>query len=59
MGQSGGLNLNNVLRHVPGRDASLWGVNALHSAPVKASTDGRNKEFAVTIAQNQRAKCIR
>ena len=35
------------------------GVNASHSVPVKASKYGRSKEFAITIAQSQRAKCVR
>ena len=31
-------------------------MNASHGVPVKASTDGRSKKFAITIAQSQRAK---
>ena len=30
-----------------------------HGVPMKASTDGRSKKFAVAIAQSQRAKCVR
>ena len=31
-------------------------MNASHGVPVKASTNGRSKKFAVTIARSQRAK---
>ena len=34
-------------------------MNASYSVPMKASTNGRRKEFAITIAQSQRAKCVR
>ena len=47
MGQSGGLNLKDVVCHLLRGDASLRGVNALHSVPVKASTKSRRKEFAI------------
>ena len=59
VGQSGGLNLKDVVCHLPRGDASLGRVNAPHGVPVKASTDGRSKKLAVTIAQCQRTKCIR
>ena len=36
MGQSTGLNLKDVIRHLPRWDASLWGVNASPGAPMKA-----------------------
>ena len=36
--QSGGLNLKNVVRHLPGRDASLRVMYASHGVPVEAST---------------------
>ena len=56
MSQGRGLN---VVRHLPGRDASLRRMYPSHGVPVKASTDGRSKKFAVAIAQSQRAKCVR
>ena len=59
MGQSSGLNLKDVIRHLPKGDASLRRVNAPHGVPVKASTNSRGKEFAIAIAQCQRTKCIR
>ena len=56
MSQGRGLN---VVRHLPGRDASLRRMYPSHGVPMKASTDGRSKKFAVAIAQSQRAKCVR
>ena len=56
MGQSSGLNLKDVVCHLPRRDASLRAVNALHGVPVKVSTYGRGKKLAITIAQCQRAE---
>ena len=50
MGQSSGLNLENIVNHLPGRDASLRGVNTSHSVPMKASTNCRCKDFAIAIA---------
>ena len=52
MGQSGGLNFKDVVCHLPRSDASLRGVNASHSVPMKASNNSRGKEFAITIAQS-------
>ena len=37
MGQSGGLNPENDVCHLPGRDTSLRRMNASHGVPVKAS----------------------
>ena len=45
VGQSGGLNLKDVVFHLSRGDASLRGVNALHSVPVKASTNSRGKDL--------------
>ena len=58
MSQSSGLNLKNVVRHLPGGNASLSAVNASHSVPMKASTKSRGKKFAIAIAQCQRAKRV-
>ena len=54
MGQSSGLNLKDVVRHLSRGDASLRGMDTSHGVPVKASTDGRSEKFA----QSQRTKCI-
>ena len=59
MGQSGGLNFKDVVRHLPRRNASLRGVNTSHSVPMKAATNSRRKDFAIAIAQCQWSKCIR
>ena len=45
MRQGGGLSLKNVVRHLPGRDASLRVMYASHGVPVEASTDGRGKKL--------------
>ena len=58
MGQSGGLNLKDVVRHLPGGDASLRRMYAPHGVPMEASTDSRSEKFAITIAQSQRTKCV-
>ena len=50
MGQSSGFNLKNVVLHLPGGDTSLRRMYASHGVPMKASTDGRSKKFAITIA---------
>ena len=52
MGQRGGLNFKDVVRHLSGRVPPLRGVNAPHSVPMKASTNSRSNEFAITIAQS-------
>ena len=53
MSQSGGFNLKNVVRHLPGGDTSLRRMYTSHGVPMKATTDGRSKKFAITIAQRQ------
>ena len=50
MSQSGGLNLKDVVRHLPGRDTSLRRMYASHGVPMEAATDSRSKKFAITIA---------
>ena len=50
MSQGRGLNLKNVVCHVPGRDASLRRLSASHGVPMEASTDGRSENFAVAVA---------
>ena len=40
------------------RYAPLRGVNASHSVPMKASTNSRGKQFAITIASRQWAKSV-
>ena len=59
MDQSGGLNLKDVVRHLPGRDTSLRRMYASHGIPMEASTDGRSEKLAITSAQCQRAQCVR
>ena len=49
MGQCGGLNLKDVVRHQPGGDASLRRMYAPHCVLVEASTDGRSKKSAIAI----------
>ena len=44
----------NVIRHLPGGDASLWVMNAPHSVPVEAAACGRSEELAIAVAQCQR-----
>ena len=39
MGKGSRLDLENVIRHLSGRDASLRGVYAFHGVPVDASTN--------------------
>ena len=34
------------------------GLCASYGVPMKASTDGKRKKFAIAIAQSQRAKCV-
>ena len=59
MSQSSGLNLKDVVCHLPTGDASPRRMFASHGVPMKASTNSRGKEFAVAIAKCQRTKCIR
>ena len=54
MSQSGGLNLKDV---VPG-DTSLRRMYASQGVLMEASTDGRSKKFAITIAQRQWSKRV-
>ena len=56
---SGVLDLIDVVRHLPGRDTSLRRMYASHGVPMEASTDGRRKKVAITIAQCQWAKRVR
>ena len=56
MGQGSGLNLKNVVRHLPGGDTSLRRMYASHGVPMKASTDGCGEKLAIAIAQRQWAK---
>ena len=58
MGQSSGLNLKDVVCHVPGRDASLRRMYASHGVPMAAPADSRSEKFAIAIAQCQWAKCV-
>ena len=58
MVQSGGFNLKNVVRHLPGGDTSLRRMYASHGVPMKASTDGRSEKFAIAIAQRQWTKSV-
>ena len=52
--RQGSFNLRDVVSHLPGRDASLRLMYASHGVPLKASTDRRGKNLALTITQCQR-----
>ena len=58
MGQSGGFNFKNVVRHLPGEDTPLRRMYASHSVPMEASTDGRSEKFAITMAQRRWTKRV-
>ena len=58
MCESGGFNFRRCCLSFAGRNASLRGMDAPHSVPLKASTCGRCKELTVTIAQCQWTECI-
>ena len=58
MGQRNGFNHKNDVRHLPGGDTSLRKMYASHGVPVKASTNGRSKNFAITTAQRQWSKRV-
>ena len=58
MGQSGGLNLKDVVRRLPGRDTSLRRMYASHGVPMEASTNSISMKLAIAIAQSQRSKCV-
>ena len=59
MNQSRGLDLKDVVRHLPGGDTSLRRMYASHGAPMEASTVGCGEKFAIAIAQRQWAKGLR
>ena len=48
------LELENVIRHLSRRDASLRGMYALMGVPVEASTNSCCEKLANAIAQRQR-----
>ena len=50
MSQGCGLDLQDVVCHLPGRDTSLRRVHASHGVPTEASTDSRSEKFAIAIA---------
>ena len=50
MNQSRGLDLKDVVRHLPGGDTSLRRMYASHGAPMEASTESRSEKCAITIA---------
>ena len=54
MRQGSRFNLKDVVRHLPGRDASLRWMHTSHGVPVKASANRRGENLAITIAQSQR-----
>ena len=58
MSQDYGLDLKDVVCHLPGRDTSLRSMYASHGIPMEASTDGKCKKFAITITKCQWAKCV-
>ena len=47
----GRFNLENVVRHLSGRDTPLRWMFASHGIPLKASADRRGKNLAITITQ--------
>ena len=54
MRQGSRLNLEDVIGHLPGRDASLSRVCASDGVPVQAKAYLRSDNLAVTITQCQR-----
>ena len=50
------FNLEGVVRHLPGRDASRRWMNTSHGVQPKASTNCRGKHLAITITQSQLAQ---
>ena len=58
MSQGRGLDLDNVVCHVPGRDASLRRMYASHSVSMEALADSRSEKFAIAIAQCQWTKGV-
>ena len=49
------LNLEDVIGHLPGRDASLSKVYASNGIPMQAEAYRRGDDLAVTNTQGQRA----
>ena len=58
MSQGCGLDLKDVVCHVPGRDTSLRRMYASHGVPTESSTDGRSEKFAITNAERQWTKRV-
>ena len=58
MGQSCGLDLKDVVRHLPGGDTSVRRMYASHGVPVEASADGCGEQLAIAITQRQWSKRV-
>ena len=59
MGQGSHLHLEDVISHLPGRDASLSRADASSGIPVQAEAYRCGDDLAVTITQSERAQCIK
>ena len=57
--QGSRFHLEDVVRHLVGRDASLRWMKTSHGLPVKASADRRLENLAITIAQCQLSTDVR
>ena len=58
MCQGGSFNLEDVVRHLSGRDTSLGRVDTPYGVPMQAKADCRGDDLAVAVAQGQRAQVI-
>ena len=52
MGQSNSLDLENVVRHLHGRDTSLRWMFSPHGIPLKASTNRCGENIAIAITHS-------
>ena len=53
MRQGSRLNLEDVVRHLPGRDASLRRMYTSHGVPLKASANRSGENLAITITTDE------
>ena len=53
MRQGSRFNIEDVVSHLPGRDASLRWMKTSHGAPLKASANRSGQDLAIAITQRQ------
>ena len=53
VGQGNRFNFEDVVCHLPGRDAPLRRMYTSHGVPLKASANRRGENLAITVAQCQ------